>query len=71
MSYLRSYSTFETDDIRGCNNIIKNIIDNAKEPRKFKIGEAPVTLEPAKDSWNPLSTVTNQLTPNSSVAEDP
>ncbi len=45
MSYLRSYSTFEADGIRGCNNTIKNITDNAKEPRKIKIGEALDTLE--------------------------
>ena len=50
MSYLQSYSTFEADDIRGCNNIIKNIIDNAERPRKIKIEEALVTLEPIKDS---------------------
>ena len=71
MFYLRSYFIFETDDIRECNNIIKNIIDNAKEPRKFKIGEVSVTLKPVKDSWNSLSTVINQLTLNSFVAEDP
>lgn len=71
MSYLRSYSTFEADGIRGCNNTIKNIIDNAKGPRKIKIGEALVTLEPIKDSWNPLPTVTNQPTPNSSFVGDP
>ena len=71
MSYLRSYSTFEADGIRGCNNTIKNIIDNAKGPRNIKIGEALVTLEPIKGSWNPLPTVTNPPTPNTSFAGDP
>ena len=71
MSYLRSYSTFEADDIRGCNNTIKNIIDNAKGPRKIKIGEALVTLEPIKGSWNPQPTATNPPTPNTSFSGDP
>jgi len=71
MSYLRSYSTFEADGIRGCNNTIKNIIDNAKGPRQIKIGEALVTLEPIKGSWNPQSIVTNPPTPNTSFSGDP
>lgn len=71
MSYLRSYSTFEADGIRGCNNTIKNIIDNAKGPRRNKIGEALVTLEPIKSSWNPQPTTTNQPTPNNSFSGDP
>lgn len=71
MSYLRLYSTFEVDGIRGCNNIIKNIIDNANGPRKIKIGEALVTLEPVKGSWNPQPTATNPPTPNTSFSGDP
>jgi len=70
MSYLRSYSTFEANDIRECNNTIKNIIDNAKGPRKIKIGEALVTLEPIKGSWNSQSTAINPPTPNTSFFGD-
>lgn len=57
MSYLRSYSTFEAEDIRGYNNTIKNIIDNAIDPRKIKIGKALIALEPIKDTWDPQPTV--------------
>ena len=71
MSYLRSYSTFEADGIRGCNNTIKNIIDNAQGPRKIKIGEALVTLEPIVGSWNPQPTATNPPTPKTSFNGDP
>ena len=71
MSYLRSYSTFEADDIRGCNNTIKNIIDNAKGPRQIKIGEALVILEPIIGSWNPQPAATNPPTPNPSFSGDP
>lgn len=65
MSYLKSYSSFEADSIRGCNNAIKNIIDNAEGPRKIKIGKALVALEPLKGSWDPQPTVTNPPTPKS------
>ena len=71
MSYLKSYSTFEVDDIRGCNNTIKNIIDNANGPRKIEIKEALVTLEPIKVSWNPQPTATNPPTPNTCFSGDP
>ncbi|MCJ1463067.1 hypothetical protein MMC07_001672 [Pseudocyphellaria aurata] len=50
MSYLRSYSTFEADGIRGCNNTVKNIVDNANGPRDIKIGQALFALEPINDS---------------------
>ena len=71
MSYLRSYSTFEADGIRGCNNTIKNIIDNANGPRKLKIGEALVTLEPSKGSWNPQPVAIDPSTSNTSGSADP
>ena len=71
MSYLKSYSTFEADGIRGCNNTIKNIIDNAVGPRKINIGEALVALEPIKDSWNSQSIAINRLTPSMSFSGDP
>ena len=71
MSYLKPYSTFEADSIRGCNNTIKNIIDNAKGPRKIRIGEALVVLEPIKGSWNPQPITTNPPTPDASFSGDP
>ncbi|MCJ1403355.1 hypothetical protein MMC11_006578 [Xylographa trunciseda] len=71
MSYLRSYSTFEVDAIRGCNNTIKNMIDNANGPRQMIIGKALVTLEPVIDSWNPPPAGTNPPTPNPSVFGEP
>ena len=71
MSYLKSYSAFEADSIRGCNNTIKNIIDNAIGPRKIKIGEALVTLEPIRGSWNPQPTTTDPLKSNGSFSGDP
>ncbi len=70
MSYLRSYSTFETDDIRECNNTIKNIIDNANESRKIKIEKVLVTLELIKDSWNSRSTVIHSSTLNIFFSEE-
>ena len=71
MSYLRSYSTFEVDDIRRCNNTIKNIIDDAKGPRQIKLGKALATLEFVVDSWNLQPAATNPPTPNSSVSGEP
>lgn len=71
MSYLRSYSTFEVDAIRGCNNTIKNMIDNANGPRQITIGKALVTLEPVIDSWNPQPAGTNPPTPNPSFSGEP
>jgi len=71
MSYLRSYSTFEADGIQGCNNTIKNMIDNAQGARKNQIGEALVTLEPITGSWNPQPATTNPPTPNTSFSGDP
>ena len=52
MSYLRSYPIFEAESVRGCNNTIKNIIDNAEGPRQVQIGKALVILEPLTSSWN-------------------
>lgn len=52
MSYLRLYSAFKANGIRGYNNTIKNIIDNAKRPRKIKIREVLINLESIKSSWN-------------------
>lgn len=71
MSYLRSYPTFEADSIRGCNNTIKNIIDNAEGPRQIQIGKALVILEPLTSSWNVQFTApTKPPTPSSSFSGD-
>ena len=59
MSYLRSYSTFEAESIRGCNNTIKNIIDHANGPRQVKIREALITLEPVLSSGHSQPAATN------------
>ncbi|KAL8784952.1 MAG: hypothetical protein Q9195_008840 [Heterodermia aff. obscurata] len=71
MSYLKSYSAFEAEGIRGCSNTIKKIIGNAKGPRKIRIGEALVVLEPIKCSWNPQPIATNLPTPDTSFSGDP
>ena len=71
MSHIKSYPIFDPDGIRGCNKIIKNIIDNANGPRRIRIGEALVVLEPIKDSWNPQPIVTNPPSPNISFSGDP
>ncbi|KAL9013569.1 MAG: hypothetical protein Q9173_001747 [Seirophora scorigena] len=60
ISYLRSYPTFEAHSIRGCNNAIKNIIDNAEGPRQIQIGKALVILRPFINSWNTQLTVPNE-----------
>ncbi len=70
MLYLRLYSTFEANDIRECNNTIKNIIDNVKKSRKIKIKKALVTLKFIKDSWNLQSIVINSPTLNIFFFED-
>lgn len=71
MSYLRSYSTFEAEDIRRCNNTIKNIIDNAQGPRRIKIGEALLTLQPLISSWDPQSTAIDPPTSGAFFSGDP
>lgn len=70
MSYLWSYSTFEADGIQGCNNTIKNMIDNAQRPQKNQIEEALVTLELITESWNPQSAIINLSTLNTFFSED-
>ena len=71
MSYLKSFSNFESAAIRAFNNVLKNIIDNANGPRQIKIGQALVTLQPVINSWNPQPVGTNPPTPNSSVSGEP
>ncbi|KAI4212577.1 MAG: hypothetical protein LQ349_009345, partial [Xanthoria aureola] len=71
MSYLRSYPTFEADSIRGCNNTIKNIIDNAEGRRQIQIGKALVIIESLTSSWNAQLIAPNKPpTPSASLSED-
>ncbi len=70
MSYLQSYSTFEADSIQGCNNTIKNMIDNAQKPQKNQIEKALVTLELITGSWNPQPAIINLSTLNTFFSED-
>lgn len=51
MSYLKSYSTMEPEDIRSCNNTVKNIIDYLLDTRKTKICNALQALFPVPDHW--------------------
>ena len=46
MSRLKSYSAFEPDEIRACNNAVKNTVENALGARKTKIGNALLALFP-------------------------
>lgn len=69
MSRLRSYSTFEADEIRACNNAVKNIVQNALGARKMKIGNALMALFPIPEAWNPVRA--RPPTPASSFTNDP
>ena len=51
MSYLKRYSSLEAEDIRGCNNTVKNIIDHALGPRKETIKTALQALFPFPENW--------------------
>lgn len=52
MSLLKSYSTFVPDEIRACNNVVKNIVENALGARKTKIGNALLALFPIPEHWH-------------------
>jgi hypothetical protein len=69
MSRLKSYSAFEPDEIRACNNAIKNTVENALGARKTKIGNALLALFPIPEHWNPVRT--NPPTPAASIADNP
>ena len=51
MSYLKCYSSLEAEEIRGCNNTVKNITDHALGPRKTTIKTALQALFPFPDNW--------------------
>lgn len=56
MSRLKSYSAFEPDEIRACNNAVKNTVENAVGVRKKKIDNALMALFPIPEHWNPVRT---------------
>ena len=71
MSYLKSYSSMEPEDIRACNNTVKNILDHAVGARKTMIGNALQALFPYPGHWKqsrPASTAPS--TPATSFTED-
>ncbi|KAK5215284.1 hypothetical protein LTR72_011654 [Exophiala xenobiotica] len=71
MSLLRTYSTMVAEDIRACNNTVKNIIDHGLGARKTAIGQALEALFPYPQHWKqarPLSLI--QSTPATSSAEE-
>ena len=51
MSFLESYSTVKPNDIRACNNTVKNIIDYGLGARKTTIGSALQALFPFPEHW--------------------
>ena len=69
MSRLKSYSTFEPDEIRACNNAVKNTVDYVLGARKMKIGNALLALFPIPQHWNPVRT--NPPTPTPSFSDNP
>ncbi|KAF7509570.1 hypothetical protein GJ744_007970 [Endocarpon pusillum] len=68
MSRLKSYSTFEPDEIRACNNAVKNTVEDALGARKTKIGSALQALFPIPQHWNQVCT--NPLTPTASFSDN-
>lgn len=69
MSWLKSYSTFEPDEIRACNNVVKNTVENALGARKTKIGNALLALFSIPEHWNPVRT--QALTPAPFFPDNP
>ncbi|KAL9112359.1 MAG: hypothetical protein Q9187_007785 [Circinaria calcarea] len=51
MSFLKSYSSMTTKDIRACNNTVKNIIDHGLEVRRPAISTALEALFPFPQHW--------------------
>ncbi|MCJ1410524.1 hypothetical protein MMC19_004609 [Ptychographa xylographoides] len=71
MSYLKTFSSMEPQDIRKCSDTVKNIIDHAVGARKTMIGDALQALFPFPEHWKqarPASTVPS--TPDTSFIED-
>jgi len=69
MSRLKSYSAFEPDEIRACNNAVKNTVENALGARKTTIGNALLVLFPTPEQWTPVRN--NPPTPAASFSDNP
>ncbi|KAL9135812.1 MAG: hypothetical protein Q9175_002988 [Cornicularia normoerica] len=69
MSRLKSYSAFEPDEIRACNNAVKNTVEKALGARKTKIGNALLALSPIPEHWNLVRT--NPPTPAAWFSDNP
>ncbi|KAG9233357.1 hypothetical protein BJ875DRAFT_442313 [Amylocarpus encephaloides] len=71
MSYLKSYSSMETRDIRACNNTVKNIIDHGLGARRTAIGTALEALFPFPQQWKQARLPsTTSSTPATSFTEE-
>ena len=72
MSYLKSYSTMEPEDVRGCCSTVENILDHLLVPRKTKISNALQALCPFPDHWKPAKrgSITTTSTAASSFSEE-
>jgi hypothetical protein len=71
MSFLKAYSSMSAEDIRACNNTVKNIIDHGIGARKTAIGKALEALFPFPQHWKqarPPSTTPS--TPATSLTEE-
>ncbi|KAI9885186.1 MAG: hypothetical protein M1823_003025 [Watsoniomyces obsoletus] len=71
MSFLKSYSSVTPEDIRACNNTVKNIIDYGLGARRTAIATALEALFPFPEHWKqvrPASTVSS--TPATSFDEE-
>ena len=72
MSYLKSYSTMERQDIRACNGIVTNIINDALGTRKKRIGSNLEALSSPPEHWKrgrPKGT--SRSASRNSLTEDP
>ena len=70
MSFLESYSSVTPEDIRACNNTVKNIIDYGLGARRTAIGKALQALFPSPQHWKQIRPPsTTQSTPATSFAE--
>ncbi|MCJ1350655.1 MAG: hypothetical protein MMC33_000636 [Icmadophila ericetorum] len=71
MSFLESYSSVKANDIRACNNTVKNIIDHGLGARKTAIGTALEALFPFPQHWKQArSPSTAASTPATSFTEE-
>jgi hypothetical protein len=71
MSFLESYSSLKANDIRACNNTVKNIIDYGLGARRTVIGTALEALFPFLQQWKQARPPSTALsTPATSFTEE-